>query len=223
MVFSSQLFLFYFLPAALLIYFASPGRRRNLVLTLLSYLFYGWANPLFVLLMLGTTAVDYAIGLVISGQLGKPRSAPVPKLEIGGPRTRLQRGAIVVSVITNLSMLGFFKYFNFGVESFNGLVRALGLSGAAWEATFRVTLPLGISFYTFQSLSYTIDVYRGEATARRNFTDFACYVSMFPHLVAGPIVRFSRPRGPARRPRPYAGASSLAASRSSASASRRRS
>ena len=94
-------------------------------------------------------------------------------------------------MILNLSVLGFFKYFNFGIDSYNALAVSLGLESWQWNTFFRVILPFGISFYTFQAMSYTIDVYRGDAKAMRNFTDFSCFVSMFPHLVAGPILKFS--------------------------------
>lgn len=188
MVFSSQLFIFYFLPVVLLVYYVSPQKCRHLGLTLFSYFFYGWANPWFVLLMLGTTVIDYLVGLWIAGAFGR---SEVPLLAPGGPRTRTQKLALAVSVVSNLSLLGFFKYFNFGLENYNSLVAALGLTSWHWETTLRVVLPLGISFYTFQSMSYTIDVYRGEARALRSFIDFACFVSMFPQLVAGPIIRFS--------------------------------
>jgi alginate O-acetyltransferase complex protein AlgI len=188
MVFSSHLFIFYFLPVVLLIYYASPPKARHLGLTLFSYLFYGWANPWFVILMLGTTAVDYAVGLWIAGAFGPHE---IPLLPAGGPRTRSQKLALTVSMVSNLSLLGFFKYFNFGLDNYNSLVAALGLSSWHWDTALRVTLPLGISFYTFQSMSYTIDVYRGDARAVRSFIDFACFVSMFPQLVAGPIIRFS--------------------------------
>ena len=177
MVFSSYLFLFYFLPAALLLYYAAPLRAKHLVLTALSYLFYGWANPLFVLLLFSSTVVDYICGLVIGAASGPDDG-------------RRARRALVVSICSNLGLLGFFKYFNFGVESAEVIARALGLP-VSFDAAIRVTLPLGISFYTFQSMSYTIDVYRRRAPAIRNFIDFACYVSMFPQLVAGPIIRFS--------------------------------
>lgn len=196
MVFSSHIFIYYFLPAALAIYYGlyrAPQRARNLALALLGYVFYGWANPKFVVLMFATTFVDWLLSLVTVAdswrvwRLGKGPVEPLPK----GPRSRVQRAAIIASVVSNLTMLGFFKYFNFGVESYNGLVSLLGLEHLRWETFFRVTLPLGISFYTFQSLSYTIDVYRGDAPAMRNFIDFACFVSMFPHLVAGPILKFS--------------------------------
>ncbi|GIX06882.1 MAG: hypothetical protein KatS3mg115_1285 [Candidatus Poribacteria bacterium] len=191
MVFSSHLFLFYFLPTALAVYYALPRRWKHLGLTLLSYVFYGWANPKFVFLMFGSTVVDYFCGLAVAQRLGKNWNKPIEPLPKGTPRTRGQKAALIVSVVTNLSLLGFFKYFNFAVENYNGLVSLLGLEHLRWETFFRVTLPLGISFYTFQSMSYTIDVFRGEARAIRNFVDFACYVSMFPQLVAGPIVRFS--------------------------------
>ena len=190
MVFSSHLFVFYFLPLALLLYYAVPRRAQHLLLTLLSYLFYGWANPLFVLLMLASTLIDYVCGLVISGERPVPGASWDRGLEPGGRRTRLQRAALATSIVSNLLLLGFFKYFNFGIDSYNALVTALGFDDARWQTFFRVTLPLGISFYTFQSMSYSIDVYRGDARAIRNFLDFACYVAMFPQLVAGPIIRF---------------------------------
>ncbi|MFW6286778.1 MAG: MBOAT family O-acyltransferase, partial [Candidatus Sumerlaeota bacterium] len=110
-------------------------------------------------------------------------------------RSSGQRLAVVISIVTNLSLLGFFKYFNFAVESYDAVAVWLGQGlGLEWveplKLSFRITLPLGISFYTFQSMSYTIDVYRGDARPVRNLIDFACYVSMFPQLVAGPIIRF---------------------------------
>jgi len=189
MVFSSYLFCFFFLPLALLLYYAAPRRLRHLVLTLLSYVFYGWANPSFTLLMLFSTAVDWVAGLKIAGApfVGEE----IVALEKGGLRSRRQKTYLLVSLVVNLSLLGFFKYFNFGVESFNHLALALGFESAMFETTLKVVLPLGISFYTFQSMSYTIDVYRGETAALRNPVDFACFVAMFPQLVAGPIVRFS--------------------------------
>ncbi len=191
MVFSSYLFLFGFLPLALLLYFAAPRRGRNLVLTVLSYLFYGWTNPAFCLLLLLSTTIDWICGLVLAGVspfAGGPDPEPLPA---GGPRSRRQRAALVTSIVSNLSILGFFKYFDFAVDSWNGLATALGAPGAAIETALRVTLPLGISFYTFQSMSYAIDVWRGHARPMKSFVDFACFVSMFPQLVAGPIVRFS--------------------------------
>jgi alginate O-acetyltransferase complex protein AlgI len=175
MVFSSHLFIFYFLPTALILYYAVPRTCKHLVLTLLSYWFYGWANPLFVVLMLGSTLIDYICGRVIA-------RGP------GGGKTREQKIAVTISICSNLCLLGFFKYFNFGIGSYNAIAGAAGLP--IIDQVMNVTLPLGISFYTFQSMSYSIDIYRGHARPIRNFIDFACYVSMFPQLVAGPIIRF---------------------------------
>ena len=220
MVFSSHVFMFCFLPLALALYYVLPRWGKHLALALLSYVFYGWANPLFVVVLLTSTVVDYFCGLVMTGQFGPPAwGKPVPILPPIGPgahgsgrgkwynwllvpriwswvreetpsRRRSQKIALVVSICSNLSLLGFFKYFDFGVDSFNGIVKALGADHLVWGDFLRITLPLGISFYTFQSMSYSIDVYRGHARGIRNFIDFACYVSMFPQLVAGPIIRF---------------------------------
>ncbi|MDX1384580.1 MAG: hypothetical protein R3190_13090, partial [Thermoanaerobaculia bacterium] len=188
MVFSSHLFLYYFLPLALGVYYVLPRRARHLGLTALSYAFYGWANPAFTLLMLTSTVVDYACGLwIVGGASAARRGTP---LERGGARSRAQRSAVAVSVATNLALLGFFKYFDFAVDSANALLAAVGLSHLGLETALHVVLPLGISFYTFQSMSYTIDVYRGDAAALADPIDFACYVSLFPQLVAGPIIRF---------------------------------
>jgi len=176
MVFSSEIFLYSFLPIALVLYYAA-GPFRHLVLTVLSYVFYGWANPWFTLLMLTSTAVDYVCGRVMG-----------PK---EGERTLAHKRALWFSLATNLGLLGFFKYFNFGVDNYQALAEFTGLPGLDPSMILRVTLPLGISFYTFQSMSYTLDVYRGNAQPIYKFIDFACYVSMFPQLVAGPIIRFS--------------------------------
>lgn len=191
MVFSSHLFLFYFLPVALLLYYAAPRRGRNWMLTLISYVFYGWANPLFVVLMFTSTVIDYVCGLVIAGQFTVSWKEPIQALPSQAPRSRAQRVALIVSICSNLSLLGFFKYFNFAVSSYDSLVQWIGLPMLQLDLLLRITLPLGISFYTFQSMSYTIDVYRGDAKAIRKFTDFSCFVAMFPQLVAGPIIRFS--------------------------------
>jgi len=176
MVFSSHIFLFYFLPLGLLFYYCTPKRGKNVVLTGISYIFYGWSNPLFTLLMFFSTLVDYACGLVIGSTAVE--------------RKRIRKIALSVSIFSNLSLLGFFKYTGFAMESYNQLFSLLGVGNFDPVPVLQFLLPLGISFYTFQSMSYTIDVYRREATAIHNFPDFACFVSMFPQLVAGPIIRF---------------------------------
>ena len=171
MVFSSYLFLFYFLPVALLLYYASPKRAQHLILTALSYVFYGWANPLFVVLLLTSTLIDYIAGRAI----GRERE----RLEASGIQawpSRRARIALIVSMCSNLSLLGFFKYFNFGVDSYDALVSSLGLTSLRLDVALRVTLPLGISFYTFQSMSYAICVYSGDAKPVRSFIDLACFV-----------------------------------------------
>jgi alginate O-acetyltransferase complex protein AlgI len=194
MVFSSIVFLFLFLPPVLAGYYLlhafAPRFWKHLFLTLCSYVFYGWSNPWFIWLMLVSTAIDYVCARLMTDGFRSSRAAVLPLLEIGGARTRGQRAALVASMVSNLALLGFFKYFNFGIDSWNALAMALGAEGLALDTTLRVVLPLGISFYTFQSMSYTIDVYRGDGRAIRSFPDFACYVSMFPQLVAGPIIRF---------------------------------
>lgn len=188
MVFSSYLFLFYFLPAALLLYYAVPRRAKHLVLTGLSYAFYGWANPLFVVLLLASTLVDYAAGLTIA-RARRGGGAPAPVDPASHPS--IERLALAASICGNVGLLGFFKYFNFAAGNVDALVDWIGLPALRLDVALKVTLPLGISFYTFQSMSYTWDVYRGRTAAIRNFIDFACFVSMFPQLVAGPIIRFS--------------------------------
>jgi alginate O-acetyltransferase complex protein AlgI len=190
MVFSSHLFVFYLLPLALAGYYLAPLRARNLVLTLFSYLFYGWANPLFLFLLLGSTLLDYASGLLIARADGT-RIGNEYVIDPSVARSRRAKVLLAVSITTNLSLLGFFKYFNFGVDNFDTLVEWIGLPELRLDTALRVTLPLGISFYTFESMSYVIDVYRGQARAIRNIVDFAAFVSMFPQLVAGPIIRFS--------------------------------
>jgi alginate O-acetyltransferase complex protein AlgI len=190
-VFSSYLFLFYFLPAALLLYYAAPRRAKHFVLTLVSFVFYGWANPLFSFLLLFSTVIDYVAGLVLA--LGGPRawSRPIHQLDPQGPRTRRQRAALILSISANLTLLAFFKYFNFGLDNYNWLVDRLGLQQFGLDVTLRVALPLGISLYVLQSLSYVIDVYRGHSIAIKSFNDFLCFEMMYPQLVAGPIIRYS--------------------------------
>ena len=172
MIFASQIFLFYFLPVVLLVYYLLPRSMRNVFLTLASYVFYGWWHPWFVYLMLASTLVDYACGKVIT--------AP------GASEARRKLG-VTASVVVNLSLLGFFKYYVFTAENLNRLLEPLG---AGSLPILTIVLPAGISFYTFQSMSYSIDLYRGHARPARNLLDFSCYVALFPQLIAGPIVRY---------------------------------
>ncbi len=176
MVFSSHIFLFYFLPLVVAVYYLAPRAFRHPWLTLTSYLFYGWWNPWFTLLMLGSTAIDYVCGLGIS--------AP------GASRAR-QKFWMLASVFSNLAILAFFKYTAFFIDSADSLSQSFGAGPVSVPDFFRtIVLPVGISFYTFQSMSYSIDLYRGHAVPAKSFMDFACYVSLFPQLVAGPIVRY---------------------------------
>ena len=172
MVFTSPIFLFYFLPLVLALYYALPAARRNVFLTLASYVFYGWWSPWFVTLMLASTVIDYGAGKVIT--------AP-------GASDARRRAGVFVSIAANLSLLGFFKYFVFAQENLNRLIE---LFGGEPTVLLTIVLPVGISFYSFQSMSYSVDLYRREAEPARSLLDFACYVAMFPQLVAGPIVRY---------------------------------
>lgn len=172
MVFTSHIFIFYFLPATLLIYYLLPA-KRNFFLLLVSYAFYGWWNPWFVALMFAATLINYLCGAVIA------------RSEDQSPR---RKWALILSVTASLSILGFFKYFVFLQSNISALVE---LFGAAALPIWKVTLPVGISFYIFQSMTYAIDVYRREAPPARSFWDFACFVALFPQLIAGPILRYN--------------------------------
>lgn len=176
MVFSSHIFLFYFLPLVVAIYYIAPISFRHPWLTLVSYVFYGWWNPWFTLLMLGSTAIDYYCGQGITAAGATPRK---------------KKFWMLASVFSNLAILGFFKYTGFAIDTADTLAQAFGGSGVTVPDFFRtIVLPVGISFYTFQSMSYSIDLYRDHAVPAKSFMDFACYVSLFPQLVAGPIVRY---------------------------------
>lgn len=172
MVFTTHIFLFYFLPLFLLVYFGLPRRWRNLWITAASYVFYGWWEPWFVFLMMFTTVMDFVWGKVIT------RS--------GAPRWQ-QRAALVACIATNLGFLGFFKYYMFAAETLNELLQMVGYERFH---VMTVVLPVGISFYTFHSLTYVIDLYRGDATPAKSFSDFTAFVALFPDLVAGPIIRY---------------------------------
>ncbi|MEM8711489.1 MAG: MBOAT family protein, partial [Planctomycetota bacterium] len=173
------------LPAVLLVYYCLPFRWRSGFLALASYVFYGWWRVDFVVLMLASTVLDYFCGAQI-GRLNGLVDATPDGPEVSGWNRRRKR-FVLLSICANLGLLGYFKYYNFGVETLNSLLVAAGGSALPYA---EIILPVGISFYTFQSLSYSIDVYRREAPAVRRFIDFACYISLFPQLVAGPIVRY---------------------------------
>lgn len=170
MVFSSTYFIFFFLPTVLLVYFAVPNKLKNCILFLFSLLFYFWGEPGYVLIMLFSTVFDYANGRMIARFYDKGKRGAA-------------KAVLVCAVVINLGILGFFKYHNFFIENVNAL------TGAALSPT-DLALPIGISFYTFQTMSYTIDVYRKAVRAQRNLIDFGTYVTMFPQLIAGPIVQY---------------------------------
>ena len=168
MLFSSVPFLFYFLPCVLLVYFIVPGKLKNSVLLLASLVFYGWGEPRYLPVMAVSILQGYVFGLLIERFRGRP----------------LARVFLTVSVLLSLGMLAYFKYADFMIANLNALT---GLS----VPLLRITLPIGISFYTFQILSYAVDVYRGTVPAQRNLIDLAAYIAMFPQLIAGPIVRYA--------------------------------
>ena len=171
MVFSSLEFLLMFLTITLLVYFIVPLKIRNIVLLIVSLIFYGWGEPVYVFLMIFTIAVDYIFGLLVERNLKKD------------DRKRAKT-CLVLSIVINLSILGFFKYYDFFVSNLRLIP---GLSGLP---LLGLSLPIGISFYTFQALSYVIDVYRGDTSAQHNAAAFGAYVTLYPQLIAGPIVRY---------------------------------
>ncbi len=168
MLFSGIPFLFYFLPAVLIFYFLLPQKAKNTCLLIFSLIFYAWGEPLYIFLMIGTIIFAYVLALGIDKYRGKTG----------------EKICFYLSVVLSLSALGFFKYFDFLTGSLNS---AFGLS----LPILKIALPIGISFYTFQLLSYVIDVKRGSIAVQKNLIDLACYITMFPQLIAGPIVRYS--------------------------------
>lgn len=164
MIFSSIPFLYYFLPLALLLCYLVPSRARNAFLLLASLVFYAWGEPKYLPVMAAATALGYGFGLAIERF------------------RRFRKPLLVLSIASSLGFLLYFKYADFFLENLNGLGGKVPL--------LKLALPVGISFYTFQILSYTVDVYRGEVKAQRNPIDLACYVTFFPQLIAGPIVRY---------------------------------
>ncbi|MBN2853210.1 MAG: MBOAT family protein [Clostridia bacterium] len=167
MVFSSISFIYYFLPVILIIYFSVPKPLKNMVLLVGSLIFYAFSEPVYVLLLLFSSLVDFIHGIIIENNRGNKKA----------------KRALISSIVINIALLAFFKYSDFIILNINTIfdmnIHSLGLR-----------LPVGISFYTFQTMSYTIDVYRGQAKVQRNLLKLATYVSLFPQLIAGPIVRY---------------------------------
>ena len=168
MLFSSIPFLYYFLPCVLLLYLVAPRKLKNSVLLLSSLFFYGWGEPKYLILMLLSITQGYIFGRLVEKYRGQKRA----KL------------FLALSVVFSFLMLGYCKYADFFISSFNAVT---GLS----IPLLKIALPIGISFYTFQIVSYVIDVYRGDVSAQRNYVNLAAYISMFPQLIAGPIVRYA--------------------------------
>jgi len=174
MLFSSPVFVFLFLPAVLVLTALSPRVVRNATLAVASLFFYAWGEREIVVLMLASIAVNWALGL----WAGRAREAG-----------RSARAAITLAVVFNLGLLVFFKYANFLWRDLGAVCVGLGLT-SSWPVLTEIHLPIGISFFTFQALSYVLDVYRGQGPVQRNPVDFATYIALFPQLIAGPIVRY---------------------------------
>lgn len=171
MVFSSSLFLLYFLPAFLIIYFLLGKKLKNLFALAASIFFYAWGAPDFIFIVLGSIVIDFYIVEWLNRSSGKKK-----------------RILLGLSVMLNVGLLLYFKYANFFIENINGVLSGWGIDNISWTY---VVLPIGISFFTFQKLTYSIDVYRGVHAPLKKVTDYALYILMFPQLIAGPIVRFN--------------------------------
>lgn len=169
MLFSSIPFLYYFLPGVLILYFLAPNRLKNTVLLFSSLIFYGWGEPKYLMLMIASIVIGYISGLLIEAF----------------SETKTSKIILWLNVAINLGFLGYFKYADFFLANFRALT---GIS----VPLLKIALPIGISFYTFQILSYTVDVYRKDVPAQRNIINLAAYVTMFPQLIAGPIVRYAQ-------------------------------
>lgn len=180
MVFSTPVFLYLFLPLTLLIYYISPKKAKNLIILLSGLLFYSWGEPIYVIVMIISTMIDYCAGLVMN------------KFE---DNKTMRRVCLIVSVVMNLGLLGIFKYNGFIAENINAiagqtLIDINNMYFFGIEYLPMNTLPIGISFFTFQSMSYTIDLYLGNVKVQKNPISFAAFVTLFPQIVAGPIVRY---------------------------------
>ena len=174
MIFSSNIFLFVFLPTFLLAYYATPERHRSVTILLGSYLFYGWWRIDFLFLFAAVTTVNYIVGLCIASNNEQDDQA-------------LAKKWLTAGVVGNLSTLAYFKYANFGADSVNSVLTSLGSD--PWLVT-NVILPIGISFYIFQAISYLVDVYRQDTPPTKSFIQFAAFISLFPQLIAGPVLRY---------------------------------
>jgi alginate O-acetyltransferase complex protein AlgI len=172
MVFSATIFLLYFFPLFLLAYFLSPPKYRNYILLVFSIIFYAWGAPKFIFILIASTLVSFYI----------------VRQMYRSPEERKRKLLLTAVLLLNIGILLYFKYANFFMENFNELLQSLGFSDVRWTA---IALPIGISFYTFQCLSYCVDVYRGVSPPLKKPTDFLLYIIMFPQLIAGPIVRFN--------------------------------
>lgn len=177
MVFTTPVFVFYFLPLFLLVYYSLPYGWRNVWITLASYVFYGWWNPWFIALLLAVTTAHYLCGRIITQ---------------AGASARQQFWGMALAVACGLGVLGFFKYGMFCQTNLNQVLGGLGLE--PWSV-LQIVLPMGISFYVFKALSYTFDLYRGTLAPARSWSDFACYLALYPQLEAGPIERFNAVAG----------------------------
>lgn len=169
MIFSSILFIFRFLPIALILYYITPQKYKNLILTLLSLVFYSWGEGKYFLIMIASIIIDYTAGRLIYRYKNEIKKKTI---------------VLCISLVFNLGLLFFFKYFNFFIDNINNIFN-LVIKGV------KITLPLGISFYTFQTMSYSIDVYRGKIVPEKNIINFAAFVTLFPQLIAGPIVKYT--------------------------------
>lgn len=171
MVFSSITFLVYFLPVFLLAYHLTPHKLKNACILLFSIIFYAWGGPKFIFVILGTTFLDFFL-------VGKMHEAKT---------TKAKRQFLVLSLCMNLGLLFYFKYCNFFIGNVNTLLGMFGGKPLPW---LKVVLPIGISFYTFESVTYVVDVYRGIHKPLKNFWHYQTYILLFPKLIAGPIVRY---------------------------------
>ena len=171
MVFSSNVFLLYFLPLFLLCYFVCPQRFRNYVILVFSIIFYAWGGPEFILILLGSTIATYFI----------------VKAMCKTDKTSAKKWLCAAAITLNLGLLVWFKYANFLVDNINALVTLFHGHGIQLA---KVVLPIGISFFTFQSITYVLDTYRGQVKPMDKLTDYIVYIMMFPQLIAGPIVRY---------------------------------